>query len=149
MVYSLSVAKKKRGRTHIQRIRKVEDRVIELAAMVGMSDWKVTIDEDPCDDGFAAQCLIFSHNEAIISLASDWHTMSKKEQDITLLHELFHCHADRLKSGYVEITKAVVSTIPKKTRDRVRKLIKPVINEANKLEEQWVEHMARSFLEIN
>jgi hypothetical protein len=77
----------------------VADYVRRLAALMGLRDWTVEVQDEPASDGTLAECdAIFGQRYARISLCSEWYTLDPAVQRSTVAHELLHCHVAQLSN---------------------------------------------------
>lgn len=66
-----------------------------LADAVGLRDWSISLQDDPCADDVNGTCqCVYGRRVASIALSRNW--MNADEYDLreTIVHELLHCHTD-------------------------------------------------------
>lgn len=73
----------------------------KMAATLGLTHWSIRLsDEHTAEDGnedALATCTTFpGRHVAVIRLAKDFNAFSYKEKKQALIHELLHCHQQRL-----------------------------------------------------
>lgn len=70
--------------------------VRECADALGLRDWEVILDDDPCDDEdhAASVSCIYERRIAHVQVTADWMGLPPTEQRHVVAHELAHIHMD-------------------------------------------------------
>lgn len=73
----------------------VETYVRNRARELGLSDWDIVIEREPCDDdtAFAENATTPGRRYAKIKLCKRFRELTADEQRSTIIHELLHCHS--------------------------------------------------------
>ena len=109
------------------------ERVHELASFVALSDW--TFKVTPTKTKNWAEIHIQDYNHADIIIGPKFIAANEKIRDQTILHELMHCHTQRIINVYEEMLALVHMNIPDI-------LLKMTAKVAHQREEEVVEGLA-------
>lgn len=67
--------------------------VEHMASLLGLRDWRITLEREPSEDDCAASiACIYGRKAANIRLMSEWETYGNDRKRQTVIHELLHCH---------------------------------------------------------
>jgi hypothetical protein len=80
--------------------RALADYIRTIADEMGLRDWDVQLEPEPCGDGNAAHMrATFGRKLAKISVEKDFKTaQTPEEQRDSIVHELVHCHFESMAS---------------------------------------------------
>lgn len=116
-----------------KELEQLTERVHELAAHVALSDWTFKI--TPAKTNNWAEIHIQDYNHGEIIIGPKFIAADEKTRDQTLLHELMHCHTQRIVNVYEEMISLVHMNIPDI-------LIKMTAKTVHQREEEVVEGLA-------
>jgi hypothetical protein len=71
----------------------------QLADLMGLGDWELTVDTNAADDDYASVGPVYGQRKATLSLDPNWASMKRADLRWVLVHELTHLHLARLKVG--------------------------------------------------
>lgn len=80
--------------------RILADYLRAIADEMGLRDWDVRLEDEPCEPGNAATCkLTFGRKLAKVYVEKDFRSaQTPEEQRDTIVHELVHCHFESMAS---------------------------------------------------
>ncbi len=86
-----------------KRTAEIQAYVDQLRPILRLADWEVSVDGSvPDDDDTQAHISVtYGRKNAVIGLAVDFDERSRDGQRHTLVHELLHCHLDRIRIGFI------------------------------------------------
>ena len=68
-------------------------RIQTLAALLGLKDWDITLSTSLSgDDDYGTVAVTDGRRRASIRLCEEFDSLTLREQEVTLIHELLHCH---------------------------------------------------------
>jgi hypothetical protein len=76
----------------------------QLADLLGLKDWRIELDRDPCtrESAGASNYTYYGRKKADIALGTSFLLQSPDDQRYILAHECLHCHFDRLHKGVID-----------------------------------------------
>lgn len=87
-----------------------------MAATLGLREWKLRLSEEFCEedgneDALATLTVLPGRHYGVVRLAKDFNTFPYEEKKQALVHELVHCHQQRLLLWADDTLREVLGTI--------------------------------------
>lgn len=73
--------------------------VSQLANLMGLGDWEITVSANAPDEDYATVNPVYGQRKALLALDPEWASLTRSTLRWVLVHELVHLHLARLKVG--------------------------------------------------
>lgn len=97
--------------------RNISQYIGKMAATVGLSHWKLKLSDEFCaedgnEDALATLTVLPGRHVGSIRLAKDFNAFSYKDKKQAIIHELLHCHQQRLLLWADDTLREALGTVP-------------------------------------